>query len=363
MDPGPLAGAVVWADEVTDETGPGSLYSMNVPVGWNGKLVVFVHGFVDAALPVALPSIAPLRDALGAAGYAVAFSSFSENGFNYQDGLQRTHQLRGLFAARFGNPTRTFLIGSSLGSLISVGIAERFPGQYDGAVLTCGIVGGSRMTFQYLGDVRALFDFFYPGVLPGNVVGVPPITDLAGQILGPAQAAILGNPGGAVIMASIDQTPLPGNSVSEKITSLITALAFHARGVNDAKDRSQGHAPYGNDHVTYTSTAFGGVMPAVNAGIGRFQITADASQWLDHNYEPTGMLQIPVITLHVDRDPVAPLFHRDDYGSTVGNAGAMANLLQRTISAYGHCALGGSDIISALNDLTGWVETGIKPAQ
>ena len=356
------SGAVVWADQITGQTGPGSSYSLNVPANWNGKLVVYVHGFVDVAQPVQLPSIAALRDAIGEAGYAVAFSSFSENGFDFKDGLQRTHQLRGLFTSRFGNPAQTMVMGHSLGGLITLALAEKFPDQYNAALPMCGIVGGTRRELQYMGDVRALFDFFYPGVLPGDATTMPLITNLAAQILIPAQTAIVGNPTGAFVIAGIDQTPLPGVTPTEIITSMLTVLGFHARGLDDLTGRAHGSTPYGNAGVTYTSTPYSAFMPAVNSGIGRFTITPQAAQWTDQNYEPSGNLAIPVLTLHTSRDPVAPIFNETILAAKVASAGSSANLLQRTVSRYGHCTFAPSEIVTALSDLAGWVQTGIKPA-
>jgi len=103
-------------------------------------------------------------------------------------------------------------------------------------------------------------------------------------------------------------------------------------------------------------------MPAVNSGIGRFTLTPQAAQWTDQNYEPSGNLAIPVLTLHTSRDPVAPIFNETILAATVANAGFSANLLQRTVSRYGHCTLAPSEIMTALSDLAGWVQTGIKPA-
>ena len=355
-------GAVSWTDQVIGETGPGSTYSLNMPSNWNGTLVVYVHGFVDAALPVTLPNINALRDALGEAGYAVAFSSFSENGFDFKDGLQRTHQLSGLFASRFGKPTKTIVMGHSLGGLITLALAEKYPTQYQGALPMCGVVGGTRRELQYMGDVRNLFDYYYPGVLPGNAILLPPITNLNAQILGPAQTAIIGNPGPAFIIASIEQTPLPGINANEIITSLLTAVGFHARGLDDLIDRAQGRAPYGNDLVTYTSISFSALMPGLNAGVARFTLADNASQWLEHNYEPSGNLAIPVMTLHTTRDPVVPFFHEGMLADKASTSGSSANLLQRSVNRYGHCTFQLSEMTTALNDLAGWINTGIKPA-
>lgn len=354
-------GAVTWAEQVTGETGPGSTYSLNVPTNWNGKLVVYVHGFVDVALPVTLPSIGGLRDAIGAAGYAIAYSSFSENGYNFRDGLQRTHQLRGLFVSKIGLPTQTLVMGHSLGGIITLALAERFPGQYDGALPMCGVVGGTRREIQYIGDVRALFDYFYPGVLPGNAVSLPIITDLNQQIIIPARNAILANPTGAFVMAGVAQTPIPGITPTETIRSVLTALGFHARGLADLTDRAQGRAPFGNEGVTYASAVYGAFMPALNAGVDRFTLAPNASQWLVQNYEPSGALSIPVLTLHTTRDPVVPAFHETILGTRAATAGSSGNLLQRSVDRYGHCTFTGAEMLTALGDLASWVDTGVKP--
>jgi pimeloyl-ACP methyl ester carboxylesterase len=356
------AGSLAWAEQYQGETGPGSSYSLHVPANWNGKLVVYVHGFVDAALPVTLPSIDALRDAIGAQGYAVAYSSFSENGFAFKDGLQRTHQLRGLFVARFGQPTQTLVMGHSLGGLITLALAERYPSQYNGALPMCGVVGGTRRELQYIGDVRALFDYFYPNVLPGDAAELPPITNLPAQILGPAQAAIIANPTGAFVLAGITQTPVPGITSTEVVTSVLTALGFHARGLDDLTDRAQGKTPYGNTDEVYASIPFAGLMGAVNAGVERFDLAANANAWLRHNYEPSGDLSIPVITLHTTRDPVVPFFHEGLLAAQVAQRGATANLMQRSFSRYGHCTFAIPEMLTALNDLATWVDTGVKPA-
>src|SRR5918994_4770452 len=166
-----------WARIVEGRTGPNSLYAIYVPRQWNGDAIVYVHGFRDADSPVDLrdqDNLFQVRDILGGLGYAFAYSSFDANGFVVKNGTQRTHQLSSLLTAELqGKPERLFLAAHSLGGGIGLNLVERFPSQYDGALLMCGIVGGSLLETQYLGHVRALFDFFYPGALPGDVVKVP----------------------------------------------------------------------------------------------------------------------------------------------------------------------------------------------
>src|SRR5881409_1658223 len=47
----------VWASQVQGVTESGALYAMFLPHDWNGRLVIFVHGLVNPASPIALPTL------------------------------------------------------------------------------------------------------------------------------------------------------------------------------------------------------------------------------------------------------------------------------------------------------------------
>src|SRR5687767_13652609 len=108
-----LPATAPWSEIIVGETGPGSMYELRMPENWNGAVVYYAHGFNDPGDALALPfkeNIEATYKALGEKGYAIAASSFSENGFAVKDGVQRTHQLRGLFSSRFGQATQSFLM-------------------------------------------------------------------------------------------------------------------------------------------------------------------------------------------------------------------------------------------------------------
>jgi len=361
----PLANAAVaggiWADSVISTVADDAQWGAFLPQVWNGDVVYYVHGFVAPQFPVRLPSpdIAPLRDALGAMGYAVAYSSFTENGYSFDDGLRRTHQLRGLVTSRFGRPKRAFLIGHSLGGQITQALAETFPEQYDGALAMCGVVGGTRMETQYIGQLRTVFDFFYPGVLPGNTIAMPPIADVNAQIVGPALAAIQANPTGFGAIARIDQTALAGRNVNEQLTTLLRVLALHALEANDLTGRTHGHTVFDNGQTVYTSSALPPpLVAALNAGVSRYTATRDAEEWLEHNYQPTGRLRIPMLTVHKRWDWLVPFPHEAAYAQIVAAAGSSAMLRQRTVDDYGHCEFSGQTTIGSFLELVQWVTTG-----
>jgi len=384
-----------WARVVTGEVGPGSLYALYIPTNWNGDAIYFAHGIRPPLDPITLDAnnqdnFLAVRDELGGLGYAFAYSSFSENGLAVKDGAQRTHQLRAFLNSELpGKPAHNYLAGYSLGALVALDLADRFPGQNDGALAMCGMVGGTPRELQYVGDVRALFDYYYPGVLPGNVISVPTPPPTIPEVQGRVIAAIMANPLGLYAIASTAQTPLafaPIGNVGDPtspafqslVGSLVTALYYQLLGTPDVLGRTHGHSPYDNRNVIYTmgtlvapapvpSALIASMIAASNGtptvpGVTRYDITPDAQNYLDKYYVPTGGLSIPVVSVHNFWDPLVPFFHERALAEAATAAGASGMLLQRGVPNYGHCNFSTPLVVSSFQTLANWVTTGVKPA-
>ncbi len=349
------------AAHLEGKIGPGAFYSLDRPAAWNGDLVVWVHGYTPPCAPVALPAIAPLRDALLAQGFGVAYSSFSENGYAVAEAVRQTHQLSGLFKDQLGESNHTFLIGVSLGGIIGLKLIETYPHEYAGALLVSGVVGGTKAEVQYIGDTRVLFDCLYLGVLPGGLFDVPvcgtPFPTAA--VVGAIQA----NPQGLGALLCLDPK-LPYANSTEAVTSVATALGFQWVGAEDLFDRTHEHSLYDNDDVIYTCAQLPqSTVDGVNACVARYSATPDAEAFLRHDYEPDGSLAVPVLTLHNTRDPVVPIFHEALYHAKVEQQGKLAFLLQRSKDSYGHVNFTGAELLGAFADLAHWSQTGVKPGQ
>ena len=125
------------AQQIVQGTTPtGALYAFAVPDDWNGDLIIYGHGIVDPAAPMALPTtqdgFTVLKEALLERGFAVAYSSYSENGYALKDAFHRLNELPALFKARVNRrPDRVYLMGHSLGAVAVQMLAERFPARYD----------------------------------------------------------------------------------------------------------------------------------------------------------------------------------------------------------------------------------------
>ena len=235
----------VFADTVVDgSTGPGSVYRLVRPTNWNGILVLYAHGYVSKDTPVAIPPDAQLVVSLLAPqGFAVAVSSFSENGWVVKDGTQRTHQLFGLFTSKFGRPARVYVGGGSMGGLIAIRLAETWPGEFAGMLPACAVTGGLGRHVDYYLNVRVLFDLFYPGVLPGTAVDVPYGIERRG-IINPAITAMTLNPGGP---AAIAGSPRPRSRSR-------TVRSFWSRSLRRSSERPAIRRSSSSPTVSRTST-------------------------------------------------------------------------------------------------------------
>ncbi len=359
--------------------GPGSRYEIDVPVVWNGDLVLYAHGIVEASLPVAPPAsqdgFAALRTQLLGAGFAVATSSYSSNGWTLDDAVRRTHQLGAIVAAKAGQPQRTYLVGHSLGALAIVKLAETYPGQSDGVLAMCGPLGGAlaelECTRRRPRDVRLLFS----PVLPGTAFAVAPGTqyfspfDSGGpsplflQVFG----ALSDNPQATFQWAAAAQLPFANQT--ELGNSSLYIIGFLLRYTNDLVARVNGKTLFDNQDVHYqvnvtndpvTNAFLSGLL---NDGVERFTADPAAVNFYERSYTPDGRLEMPVLTLHTTRDPAIPFAHEAMFAAAVAEAGRSAWLVQRPIDRWGHCAITAGETAGAFADLVDWVTTVSVPSQ
>jgi len=354
------------ADEIVDgSTGPGSVYRLVRPSNWNGILLLYAHGYVSKDAPVAITPDAQLVISLVASqGFAVAVSSFSENGWVLKDGAQRTHQLLGLFTSKFGKPARVYAAGASMGGLIAIRVIETWPDQFAGVLPACAVAGGLARQYDYALNVRVLFDLFYPGVLPGTAVDVPAGIDAIEDIVNPAVAAMTANPLGAAAIASVTQTPVPFANGPELVESIATALGG-AASYPEILELTHGQPYFDNTATQYTGALPAPTLAFINANVQRFAGSPAGRNALEHNYTPTGDLRMPALTLSTFRDPVIPGFHSIVYGQAVAANGGADLLVQRSVpglfGGYGHCTFTPQELTKAFLDLVLWGEFGVKP--
>lgn len=359
---------------IIGNTSNGSQYELAMPDNWNGTLVVYAHGIVDPQSPVAIPNVDSLRDELLAYHFAMAYSSFDTNGYAVKDGIQTTHQLKGLFTAKFSKPHRTILAGHSLGGLIVLALAEKYPDQYDGALPMCGVLGGSTPEIKYVADGRALYDLFFssglfgtfPYKLPGDAgkpvaVDFSPGSDAYNGVLQNLMAGLAPPYFPTMQLAATVPIPINMSDPAEVIAAEMNLIGFHVRYGSDVIERTHDRLPFDNTKTIYSDLLTPELNAMINAGVQRYQSTPDAANYIRKYYTPTGKLKIPVVTLHTTRDPVVPIWHEDLYKAIATKSGSSDLLFQTKVDAFGHCNFTNDETITAFTKLVTWIETGVKP--
>lgn len=371
-----LVASIGWAElppdtEVVTGESQGALYAIYVPASWNGDLVLYSHGYMAPEDPLSIPSW-DTGDQLVGMGYAVALSSYSVNGWAVEEGFFETRHLLPLFTSIFSNPDDVYLAGHSMGGLIALRLAEKHPGLFDGALPMCGVVGGSQMELDFVGDVRALFDYYFPGVIPGGQFEIPDSLIMDGgdtyswlfyvvlPEMCPTDWPLCDAPDARVLeLAEIDQVEIPYDQPWEAAYSILLPLWGQITATPDALERTNGKPFFDNSNIWYSGST---ADAALNAGVARFRSRRPAVNYFQRWYEPTGKLRIPMLTLHTTRDGLVLITQQDRYAERVAEQGYSDNLVQRTIDRYDHCSFTVDEEVQAFLDLVNWVDNAVEPS-
>jgi poly(3-hydroxybutyrate) depolymerase len=138
----------------------GAGYRIEVPDNWNGKLVVWAHGFRGTGLELTVDNH-PLRTLLIPQGYAWAASSYDRNDYDITSGVKSTHALIKHFNGLVGKPEQIIMSGASMGGHITGVIIEQYPNLFAGALPICGVMADYE-----------LFDYFLDFNLAAQQMGV-----------------------------------------------------------------------------------------------------------------------------------------------------------------------------------------------
>ena len=344
-------------------------YRIEVPSNWNGKLVMWAHGYRGTGLELTVDDH-PLRQYLLATGYAWAASSYSKNAYDPAQGAKDTHALAQLFTGIAGNPSRTYITGASMGGHVTGVVAEQWPQSYDGAMPICGVLGDYEL-FDYFLDFNVAAQTLsgqnklYP-YGPDYLTTTVPATKAA---LGPAFPYVL-NANGQNLRSLTKMQSGGERPVFAQGWNFWNGLAgdfLFGLGVGDGTLPRQPGVAVQNFDVTYqfdtdpnqspSETVFNGMVQRVKADPQARHRNGIA------NVPPTtGELKIPTVTLHTLGDLFVPFHMEIEYAKRVKAKGWLHNLVQRSTRDYGHCAFTPTELVQTFNALIGWVEGGVKPA-
>ncbi|HZS75339.1 MAG TPA: DUF6351 family protein [Ktedonobacteraceae bacterium] len=372
----------------------GANYTIQVPSNWNGTLVLYSHGYVFATQPLLNPAPDVGDSQTGAfllqQGYALAGSSYSQNGWALQQAFHDQIALLNFFDATCGKPMRTIAWGHSLGGIITAGLVQLYPGRFAGALPMCGVVAGGVGTWNQALDSAFAFDVLLAGdSLP--IVHLSDPTSAFNQAEAILQSAQSTPQGRARIALAAALTDIPGwydPSTPEPAKNDYTTqeqnqyfweskvdffFAFFGRAELEVR---AGGNPSWNTGVDYRDQlgksidsqevralyrqAGLNLQKDLTALNGAPRIAADpaAVQYLQKYITFNGDLNMPVLTMHTTGDGLVVNQDEQAYASVVRWRGD-ANLLRQVfVHRAGHCTFTPAETVTAFETLVQRLNTG-----
>jgi alpha-beta hydrolase superfamily lysophospholipase len=340
----------------------GAPYEICVNPGlWNGDVVVFLPGYTNPAASPGTPSgdIGGLSapDVVGALGFAWVTTGFRGTGLAVpdtwidQDLLGLVETAKTILPGPIG---RTYLTGGSQGGLITTLAVERHAQVFNGGGLAaCGPIGSYRRQLEYVGDFRAVFDFYFDPVIKSPDWPVwtqsPPTNGRVDPAFWNATtraavaSAIQARPARTANLLSVTRAPIdPANPAATTQQTVDDLLRYSFVGTNDAIAKLQGLA-FSNIGRIYSGSTNDA---ALNRGVERFTFMASGAAL--QKLETTGSLKRPLVTIHTTGDQIVPIWQQSLYRNKTSRSLSSWLLHSRiTVSRYGHCTFTPEEVLGA----------------
>jgi pimeloyl-ACP methyl ester carboxylesterase len=340
-----------------------------MPQAWSGVLVVHAHGGPTLGEPKAERADEDIaRWAITVrAGHAWAASVFRQGGVAVRSAAEDTERVRRLFVQHVATPKRTILHGQSWGAGVAAKAAEMYPRSWDGVLLTSGVLAGGSRSYDFRLDLRAVYQVLCNNHPKPDEPAYPLWMGL------PADAKLTR----AELAARVDEclgTRLPAAQRSpeqaRKLKTIVDVIRIPASSIQGhmnwatwhfqdiALNRTGGANPFDNHRVRYTGSADDA---ALNAAVPRYRADPQAAARFAADTDPTGRIDVPVLTTHGIDDPTAFVELGSAFRKTMEAAGRGDRLVQTFVDASEHSYLGDATYPPLFDALLAWIERGTKP--
>jgi pimeloyl-ACP methyl ester carboxylesterase len=272
-------------------------------------------------------------------GFEFATTSYRQNGLAVLEGVQDIQELvlaadklPAIQAAH--GPKHTYMIGGSEGGLITTLAIEQHPELFSGAMAACGPIGDFQAQLNYIGNFRVLFDYFFPGVLPGTAASVPQdvITGWDAVYLPRIRAATAAAPDAVAQLLAVSHAAFDPADPTSAETTVEEALWYGTFTASDAIAKLGG-IPFDNRVTHYTGSANDELL---NRKVERVTETPQARRTVSA-YQTSGQLTRPLVTIHTSQDPIIPVWHEPLYATKAKARNSAGQLAQFTVNRYNHC--------------------------
>ncbi|MBU2667898.1 lysophospholipase [Actinoplanes bogorensis] len=350
----------------------GAAYRIEVPDAWNGRLVVYAHGYRGTGTTVYVDNPA-LRVHYLARGYAWAASSYATNGYDVGQGVRDSVALIDVFRRVTGQRARSVIMsGASMGGHVTAVAIEEYPRAFAGAMPYCGVLGDT-----------ALYDYFLDAnvtaaALAGVDITFPLHPDAGYQQVWREQVGR--------ILPALDRTTwsavLERRSGGER-PGFDSAFAYWNAapslppladlpflfGLYPGLQGGTANIAPGNvaDNRTTIYRSTDRLWPTaaewrLNRDVLRVRRTASADPGLSGIPRVDGKPPVPVLSLHDIGDLFVPFSMEQTYAAEAARHGRSKLFVSRAVRGVGHCDFTAPELTEAFDDLTTWIATGHRPA-
>lgn len=355
----------------------GAAYQVEVPENWNGKLVMYAHGYAGTGLELSVgaPSI---RRYLIQNGYAWAASSYSKNNYDVRVGVEDTNALALEFtkiAAKNSRtltaPSKIYITGHSMGGHIAAAAIEdeayataNNKVKYNGAVPMCGVVGDAELFNQFAAmqvtaqalaglpnyptdkwsdindEVTSKLFTKFPSV--PTATGAKYLSVLQNITGGPRPMFDLGIAFGGSFPSAYGTFGSDGTVTGILNKNILDTNAF----------------TYTIDGDTAGSTALNKSVIKLTGATDANRLRYDGLRWIP---KINGEFKIPVVTIHTLGDLFVPFSMEQVYQKRAAAKGNSNWLVQRAIRGVSHCDFTVAEQVDAFDAMIKWERDGVKP--
>lgn len=317
--------------------------------GWNGDVVVFAHGYRAITETIDYQNLTIgslyLPDVVQQLGFAFATTTYRQNGLAILEGVEDVRQLVQAFPRATGRRAQRFILaGASQGGIVTTLALERYPSLFAGGLALCGPIGSFGYQTDAISNFRVLFDYYFPGVLPGSVVSVPPsMLDDWSTVHRPAVlAAVRADPARWIEWMDVARAAYDPENPATWENTATELLWYHTFTTADGQAKLGGN-PFDNRRTVYRGSANDA---ALNAGVGRYAADA-AARRASRPYNTSGVLRRPLVVLHTTGDEIVPFAHAPLYAWKNRATGSVPVTVY-PIVRYGHCNFTAGELVGGL---------------
>jgi hypothetical protein len=356
-------------------------YRVEVPANWNGKLVMYAHGYAGTGdkLAVQNPGI---RRFLIQNGYAWAASSYSKNYYDVRAGVEDTNALALAFnkiaaanSRPLAAPSKIYITGVSMGGHITAAAIEEEASltannkvKYNGAVPMCGVLGDTELFNGFLGmqvAAQTLTGFAntpvaqwssVSGQITPALFSTYPSPRITTTVLGAQYASVVANLTGGARPLFAEGLAFGGAfpSAYGNFGSDGTVNGILSKNVTDTTG------------LTYVIDGDAAASASLNASAQKLSAAADANRlrrdglrWIP---KVNGKFDVPVVSIHTLGDLYVPFSMEQVYRKRAVANGSGDRLVQRAIRGASHCDFTVAEMADAFDAMVKWERDGIKPA-